>query len=193
MCKIGVIHGRFQPFHIDHLKYVLAGIEKADFMYIGLTNPDPSHTLEDATDLKRSQLRANPCTFYERLLMVAQSLFDVGIDKERFCVVPFPINIPSLWHYYVPREATYFLTIYDEWGEKKLTSFQNAGLKTHVLWRRDASEKGFTGYEIRQSIFEGRPWEHFVPTATVRVMRQFDIAARIIRLYTDHQKISAQI
>ena len=41
---IGVVHSRFQPFHIRHLDYVLTAIDKCDFLYIGIANPDLSLT-----------------------------------------------------------------------------------------------------------------------------------------------------
>jgi len=51
-------------------------------------------------------------------------------------VVTFSINFPELYHYYVPPDATYFLTIYDTWGEKKLFMFAALGLRTEILWRK---------------------------------------------------------
>ena len=176
----GVIHGRFQPFHDDHLKYVLAGMEKADFMYIAVTNPDPSLTKKDSADPARSSPLNNPCTFYERLLMVRDSLFDAGYGPDRFCVVPLPINFPELYKYYVPEDAVYFLTIYDDWGEKKLRTFEALGLKTHVLWRR--KEKGIVGTDLRRRICAGEPWKDMVPKGTLRVMEKFGIVERIRRL-----------
>ena len=183
MNRIGVIHGRFQPFHNDHLKYLLAGFEKVDFMYIGLTNPDPTHTIEDSTDLQRSQSAANPCTYYERLLMVQNSLYDAGIDLRKFCIVPFPINLNSLWRYYAPQDATYFLTIYDEWGEKKLKMFTEKGLKTFILWKESIEEKGLTGSEIRKNISLDKPWKQLVPNATYEIIKTFKIDNRIRELY----------
>ncbi len=35
----GVVHGRFQPFHLDHLKYALAGLTHCDYLFVGITNP----------------------------------------------------------------------------------------------------------------------------------------------------------
>ena len=173
----GVIHGRFQPFHKDHLKYVTAGMEKVDFMFVAITNPDPSLTKADTANPERSQLSFNPCTFYERLLMIRDALYDAGYNEDRFCIVPLPINIPELYHYYVPRDAVYFLTIYDEWGEKKLKTFQDMNLKTEVLWRR--KEKGIEGRELRRRICEGEPWEEMVPPATLRIMERYNISERI--------------
>ncbi len=43
MDKLGAIVGRFQIFHNDHLKYLLARKSLCKDLIIGITNPDPSH------------------------------------------------------------------------------------------------------------------------------------------------------
>jgi hypothetical protein len=45
-----------------------------------------------------------------------ESLADVGL-RDEISIVPFPINFPELYHYYLPMRATFFLTIYNEWGD----------------------------------------------------------------------------
>ena len=183
MRKTGVIHGRFQPFHNDHLKYVLEGLKHVNLLYIGITNPDPSLTLDDKADVKRSEAFANPCTFFERLQMIRNSLNDLNVEPNRYIIVPFPINIPRLWRYYAPRDATYFLTIYDEWGERKLQLLTENGLKVRVLWRKSQAEKGITATEIRDCIIHDTKWVHLVPKGTVNVIKEFLIAKRLKEIH----------
>lgn len=38
--RYGMIHGRFQPFHL-HLTYLRAALELCQTLIIGITNPDP--------------------------------------------------------------------------------------------------------------------------------------------------------
>jgi nicotinamide-nucleotide adenylyltransferase len=40
--ELGVIHGRFQVLHNDHLRYILAGKELCRHLVVGITNPDPT-------------------------------------------------------------------------------------------------------------------------------------------------------
>ena len=54
--ETGVIHGRFQVFHNDHLVYLLAGLALCRHLVVGITNPDPFLTRDDAADRKRSHL-----------------------------------------------------------------------------------------------------------------------------------------
>lgn len=71
------------------------------------------------------------------------------------------------------------MTIYDEWGEKKLSVFESMNLKTKILWRRPLSKKGLSGTQIRQYIISGQPWEHLVPHTSARIMKEMGIIERI--------------
>jgi nicotinamide-nucleotide adenylyltransferase len=102
---------------------------------------------------------------------------------QDFSVVPFPINTPGLYEYYVPLDATFFLTIYDEWGKRKLDLLEESGLKTEVLWTRPHEEKGLSGSDIRKRMRKGEPWEHLVPEATQRLMKEWSIPGRLRSLY----------
>ena len=186
--KIGVVHGRLQPLHNDHLKYFLAGFEHVDLLYIGITNPDPSLTSEDKADVSRSRLISNPCTYYERLEMVDRTLLGVGIQRDSFRVVPFPINFPELFKHYVPEHAVHFLTIYDRWGDRKKELLESAGFDVHVLWRRSEAEKGISSTGIRDLISAGGEWENLVPLGAADVIKQYGIDERIRNI--GHRHIS---
>jgi len=178
MHKTGVIHGRFQLLHNDHMKYLLAGKERCEHLVVGITNPDPSLTRADPADPGRSSREANPFTYFERYCMVRDALADEGL-RDEISIVPFPINFPELYHYYLPMQATFFLTIYDEWGEKKLQMFNAMGLATEILWRRPRSAKGLSATEIRRKMINGGPWEDLVPPAVARLMKKFDSQKRL--------------
>jgi nicotinamide mononucleotide adenylyltransferase len=183
MTEVGVIHGRFQVFHNDHLKYVLAGKSRCRHMVVGITNPDPLLTREDPVDPQRSDPASNPLTYYERYVMLRQVLTEAGVGYSEFSMVPFPINLPELYRYYVPLEATFYLTIYDEWGRRKLDQFHSAGLKTEVLWMRSSAEKGIRGCDIRKRMASGDAWEHLVPRQTALLMNSWSIPERIRKLH----------
>jgi len=170
MHKIGVIHGRFQLLHNDHLKYLLAGKERCEHLVVGITNPDPTLTRPDPADPARSRGETNPFTYFERYCMVRDALADEGL-RDEISIVPFPINFPELYHYYLPMQATFFLTIYDEWGEKKLQLFNAMGLATEILWRRPLGQKGLSATAIRHKILSGEPWEDLVPPAVARLIK----------------------
>ena len=182
MHRTGVIHGRFQVLHNDHLCYLLAGKDRCRHLVVGITNPDPALTRDDEADPERSRPQANPLTFYERYRIIQACLLEAGVSPTDFSIAPLPINRPQLISHYVPREAVYFLTIYDHWGEKKLKLFRSLGLKTEVLWRRPAAQKGLTATQVRRLIAAGGEWESLVPPASVRLMRELGLVGRIRKI-----------
>ena len=182
MTEVGVIHGRFQVFHNDHLKYVLAGKARCRHIVVGITNPDPLLTREDPADPQRSDPASNPLTYYERYVMVREVLIAAGVDCSEFSIVPFPINLPELYGCYVPLDATFYLTIYDEWGRRKLEQFHSVGLKTEVLRMGSLDEKGLRAGDIRKRMASGEAWEHLVPYQTARLMKSWGIPERLRKL-----------
>lgn len=180
--ETGVIHGRFQVFHNDHLKYLLAGKQLCRHLVVGITNPDPKLTMEEKADKKRSSSLANPLTYYERYVMIRTVLEDAGIESSQFSIVPLPINLPELYRYYVPMDAVFFLSIYDDWGRRKLEYFRSLGLKTHVLWEVPLDKKGISAEDVRSRMMRGEPWEHLVPTCVALLMKKWDIPARLRKI-----------
>jgi nicotinamide-nucleotide adenylyltransferase len=168
---------------LDHLKYVLAAKERCRHLVVAITNPDPTLTKFDPADPHRSAEVDNPLTFFERFVMLREALLEAGLGFREFSLVPLPINFPELYRYYVPLDATFFLTIYDDWGEKKLSMFISLGLKVDILWRKPKSEKGLTATDLRRLMGLGQPWEHLVPLAVARMIRDMGLVERL-RLQT---------
>jgi cytidyltransferase-like protein len=167
--RVGVIHGRFQPLHLGHMEYLLAGGKRCDTLVVGITNPDPWTTQPEHSDPARSLREANPFTYYQRYVMVTEALADAGLARERLQVVPFPHSFPERLEHYAPPDAQYLLTIYDDWGREKLDRFAQLGLSTQVMWER--AEKPISGSLVRAAIRSGQPWDHLVPAAVARVIR----------------------
>lgn len=179
MHKVGVIHGRFQVLHSDHVKYLLAGKARCSHLVVGITNPDPILSREDDADPTRSTLLANPLTYFERYTLATSVLSGEGIKNDDFSVVPFPVNLPELYRYYVPMDAVFLITICDRWGERKLDLLAGQGLNVEVMWRRTPDTKGLTGSEVRRRMVRGEPWEHLVPTCAARLLAKWQIPARL--------------
>ena len=179
---IGVIHGRFQVLHNDHIKYLLAGKQLCNHLVVGITNPDPSLTRDSEANPHRSTPIANPLTYYERYIMVQVSLLEQGLKFSEFSIVPFPINVPELIKYYVPIDAIFFLTIYDEWGRQKKRFFESLGLKIHVLWEVTLENKGLSSSDIREAMIKSKQWEHFVPISVANLLKEWNIISRLKKL-----------
>lgn len=177
--ETGVIHGRFQVLHNDHLRYLLAGKQLCEHLVVGITNPDPFMTRKESADPTRDDPLANPLTYYERYVLVRTVLEEAGLRGDQFSVVPLPINLPDRYQYYVPLDAVFFLTIYDDWGRRKSDYFRSLGILTHVLWEVPHDQKGISAGEIRHRIIDDAPWEHMVPPGVPGLIRHWNIPARL--------------
>ena len=176
---VGVIHGRFQVLHNDHLRYLLAGRDRCRHLVVGITNPDPTHTRAESADAKRSDPAANPLTYFERQAMVRAALTAAGTDPADFTVTPFPVSFPELYRFYVPLDAVFFLTIYDEWGRRKRAYFEELGLAIEVLWEVAAKDKGLSGTDVRRLMAAGGDWESLVPPAVAALAKAWGLPARL--------------
>lgn len=183
--KKGLVCGRFQVFHKDHLKYILAAKKYCDYLLVGITSPDPSLSPAESADVNRGKRTSNPCTYYERMQMIKAALRGEGLSDEEFDVVPFPIGRPELIPCYVPDDITCYITIYDAWGENKKIRLEKLGYDVQVLWHVSPEEKGISASEIRTAIASGKSWKHLVPPEVYEYMVQCGIDIRICNLYKE--------
>lgn len=178
MHPLGFIHGRFQVLHNDHLVYLLAGKALCERLVIGITNPDADSIREEPTNPERSTAESNPLTFEERKAMIEAAMVEAGVDRHAFSVVPFPINRPELILRSAPKDAVFYLTIYDDWGREKLERLKGLGLTTHVMWERPESEKGIRGTDVRAAIRDGKEWRHLVPDSVATLVKKWRLKER---------------
>ncbi|QJB57310.1 adenylyltransferase/cytidyltransferase family protein [Pseudodesulfovibrio sp. zrk46] len=176
---LGFIHGRFQVVHNDHLRYLLAGKSLCDHLIIGVTNPTPELTADEATDPQRSNSANNPLTYEEREEMIRDALIEAGVDEAAFEIIPFPINRPELLADIAPREAIYYLTIYDEWGREKKKRFEALGLTTHVMWEKSTDEKGLTGTQVRAAIRNRLAYHDATPPSVAKKIEAWNLQERL--------------
>jgi nicotinamide mononucleotide adenylyltransferase len=152
------------------MEYLLAGKSRCGLLFVGITNPDQLLTKDDPLNPHRSTPSANPFSYYERYLMVRDSLLEAGVPRADFEIVPFPINLPQLIPNYVPRGARFFVTVYDDWGRHKVRLLRDLGLDVDVMWERDYLDRFTSGTEVRDLMAAGGPWQGLVPPAVVRIV-----------------------
>ena len=121
MDEKGVIHGRFQMFHLKHLEYVLAAKMHCKKLYIGITHPDNTFTASSPNDKHGVTRRDNPMTFLERFEMIQGALEDFGVQREEYEIIPFPMNRPEYITQYAPADATYYMSICDAMGRRAVS------------------------------------------------------------------------
>lgn len=172
MINIGMIHGRFQPFHLGHFDYLKSALEYVNELVIGITNPDPVLTSKVNSDSHRHLPDANPFSYFLRLKMIQASI----LFNEELCdrykdvmIVPFPVNNPDIWKYYIPMEdTTQIIRIFDPWDEEKKQLFRKSDFDILEL----DGKRLTSGSEIRKDIFsENGHWQSKVPEGTRKVIK----------------------
>lgn len=179
---VGVIHGRFQMLHNGHMEYLLEGKKRCDYLIIGICNPDITLTKYSSVNPHRSERISNPLTYYERFQIINGAMLEAGVRREEFDVVPFPINYPELLFNYVPKEAKFYLTIYDQWGLDKKAVLEKLGCSVDVMWERNIEDRVTSGTQIRQYIREGKTWNRLVPEFTYKYVIEHGIDKRICNM-----------
>jgi nicotinamide-nucleotide adenylyltransferase len=172
-----MVHGRFQPFHRGHLEYTLQAFARCEHLLIGITNPDLSQVVAEATDPARHRSEANIFTFFERQWMIRAALTDAGIDLVKTSLVPFPIHQPDRWRFYCPAGTTQFVRVFSSWGKEKVRRFQKEGWPVEILDAGAAKE--VSGSEVRRRLSVGQGWEELVPRAVAEVLREIGATERL--------------
>ena len=178
MTSRGMIHGRFQPFHVGHLEYLRGAAERCEEVFVGITNPDPERIKPEASDPLRHLPESNPFTYVERLLMVKAAARDARIDPARLHVIPFPVNEPELWHAYVPPDVVQFIRLFSDWGGTKVERLRDAGYEVVVL--DEGAAKEVSGAEVRAALREGGDWESLVPPGVADVLKRLKRRVRVL-------------
>jgi nicotinamide-nucleotide adenylyltransferase len=171
MLEIGMIHGRYQPFHNGHFEYLMQASNYVKKLIVGITNPDPGYTKEVDSDSHRHLPEANPFSYYLRMRMIQKSILCNDSLRERYSdilITPFPINTPEYWKYYIPMDGVVqIMRLLDPWDKEKQKLFQDRGFKVMVL----EGKRLASGIKIRKDISSGgQSWRQEVPLGTVDVL-----------------------
>lgn len=171
LAEFGMVHGRFQPFHNEHLDYVLRGLARSTTLVVGVTNPEPSERIPESTSAHRHIAESNPFTFFQRTQMITQCLIDCGINLSKISIVPFHLFRPDLWLNYLPKpeSTTQYVRIFSEWEEKKIQLFESHGFRVTVLDRN--VPKNIEATQVRKLLDEEGDWRSLVPSGTARVIQ----------------------
>ena len=171
----GLIVGRFQPFHLEHLRYTIAAAKKVNHLWIGITRP-LGNLMPEIGGL-RAHDSSNPLPYWLRLKCVDTALLkDAGIPRSKFSIIPVSLN-REIAKDVVPQGAIFLTTIVEQWNIDREKLFINAGFK---VLRLDLGGKKISGSMIRDKIKQkDGTWKNYIPQS-IRVKYASLIAAYVL-------------
>lgn len=182
MTRTGIVNGRFQVLHLKHIEYILAAKMRCDKLYIGITNPDGAHTRDTVHDENRGTKAGNPLTYFERCEMIRGAMEEFNVPAKEYDFIPFPISMPEYIAQYTPKEAVYYVGMFDAWDEEKYKILRSLDLDVNILWRKTEEEKGITGSKVRELIATDQEWKQFVPKSVYHYLTENELDKRVKRL-----------
>ena len=159
--------GRFQPFHLGHLKVLKKVLDEYAELIILVGSAQHSHTVQ------------NPFTAGERIQMIAETLDEEKVS-QRVHVIPLDdIHRHSVWVSYVESLIPPFDVVF---SNEPITNrlFKEAGLEVKEIELMEREK--WSGTEIRRRIAHDESWEELVPPAVARTIIKIDGVARIREL-----------
>ena len=165
MVKRGLFVGRFQPFHMGHLKAFKDILEKLDELVIVVGSSQYSHRMD------------NPFTAGERVTMIGRALEEEGISPSRYWIVPVPdMHVHMIWVAQVVGYTPNFSVVYTN---DPLTRrlFVEAGyeVKPVPFHKREV----YSATEIRKRMLNGKNWEDLLPSSVVQFIEEIGGVERL--------------
>jgi nicotinamide-nucleotide adenylyltransferase len=150
----GLFIGRFQPFHMGHMKVVEEIIGSVDKLVLGIGSAQTSHTVDD------------PFTAGERHMMISESLNEKKI--QNYYIIPLiDINRYSVWVSHVCSLVPKFDVVFTK-NDLTAALFYEAGFEVRQPKLYDREK--YSGKEVRRRMIEGEDWRSLVPNGTAMII-----------------------
>jgi nicotinamide-nucleotide adenylyltransferase len=146
--------GRFQPFHLGHLKVIQHYSPISEKIIIGIGSSQYSHSSD------------NPFTAEEREQMIVSSLTTHNITNYQIVLIPDIHNYPQWVDHVLSIVTDFTIVIANNSITKRL--FEEKGYK--VLSPPEYNRKLYSGKEIRRRMRNDLPWKDFVPPQVTQIV-----------------------
>lgn len=164
----GIIHGRFQPPHNGHIRFLLEAFNHAEHVIVGICTPTICTDEEAERTGYPCAPHMNPFSHTERIDMITLALMEAGIPKDRYSFIPFPSdykNIESI----VPRNTIFFMSVTSEHDQKKITYLKSKGFDIETIFTLSNDSERERGSSIRN---KSENWKQMVPESVYKYMKK---------------------
>jgi len=161
----GLYVGRFQPFHLGHLKAINDCLDRVQELIIAIGSAQLNHEPN------------NPFTIGERILMINTALTDAEIDPKRWQLIPIlDARVHDAWTSWVETLVPEYEIV-----------FTNDPLTTRLFREKQVlveevsllDRKIFSATEVRRRIASNEDWKKLVPPSVARIIEKVGGVSRI--------------
>ena len=163
--RVGLLVGRFQPFHLGHLAAVKYALKEVQYLYVVVGSAQRNHE------------RDNPFTAGERITMIKSALDGNGIDPSKWMAIPIvDADSHSLWVSTVKSMVPKFDTVFTN-DALTFSLFKEEKIGVAAVPYLD--RKSYSATNVRDRILERRDWESLVPPQVATLVKQFGGVERV--------------
>lgn len=163
--RVGLLVGRFQPFHLGHLEAVRYALGETDYLYVVVGSAQRSHE------------RDNPFTAGERIAMIKEALDGNGIDPSKWMAIPIAdADSHSLWVSTVGSMVPKFDMVFTN-DALTFLLFKEEGIEVRAVPYLD--RKKYSATNVRDRILERKDWEALVPVQVATLVKKFGGVERV--------------
>jgi len=163
--KRGLLIGRFQPFHLGHLKGIREILKEVDELIILIGSAQYSHSFN------------NPFTAGERIIMIHDALVENGFDLSKFYIIPLiDTNDNRIWVAHLTSTVPPFDNAYTHNPlVKRLLYESKIDARSTDLFNRE----NYSATVVRNRILNNGNWEELVPKTVAKIIKTISGVERI--------------
>lgn len=162
----GLLIGRFQPFHLGHLKALSYALSKVDNLWVGLgsSNKPPQ--------------KNNPFSAEERKTMILSSIDESIREKIEIYFIP-DFEDHKKWINHIDSLVPKFDIVFTN---DEMTKYLYEKRKTKVSPIPFTQRDVLSGTNVRDLILSDQPWEKLVPEGTKNFLNKINAKQRLENL-----------
>lgn len=150
----GLLVGRFQPFHLGHLKALDFALSRVERLWVGLGSSN------------RPRQKSNPFSAEERRQMILSSVGDSVRDRIGIFSIP-DVDDHRRWIELIATIVPKFDVVFTNDG---LTRHLYSRQKVEVVAIPFVDRESLSGTNIRGLIASDQRWDHLVPGGTKKFL-----------------------